>query len=356
MKYKTSFSCLFAGILAFGYAGMASAETDNETDTSTTTTTQAQTLSFSPGSADIVVGGTLLVKATSTSGLNVVLSQDASTTKYCSFNQKTGFVTGLAIGNCKINATQKGNSSYAFAKAVLVIPVNLKLTQTINFGSAPKIVLGGSGVVTARASSGLPVVLTTKTPAICSVSGNTVKDLKAGLCTIAADQAGNTHYASAPEVTQSFNISQHVAGGGNGNEGGDGGNNSGGGNGNTAGGTKLPVTAPFNCSTLASSGNAADDGRRAYMRLNCVSCHGQDASGGMGPDIRDGGGDVAEAVNGEGAMPSFAGFLCPNDVVDLEAYLGSLSKTQKHLDWDVQFEKIVDGSTAAKPSNVVPGP
>jgi len=347
MKYTSSFSCLFAGIVAFGFSGMASAETDTED-----TTIQAQTIAFSPASAVIGVGKTVVVTAASTSGLSVSLTQDSTTTKYCSFNQRTGLVTGLAVGTCKIDATQGGNSNYAPAKAVLSIPVSLKPTQTISFGAAPKIAAGGTGTVMASASSGLPVALASKTPTVCSVSGHTVKGLIAGLCTIAADQAGNTSYAPAIEATQSFNVTQHVAGGGSGGNGGSGGGNGGG----IGGGAKLAVTAPFNCGTLASSGNAADDGRRAYIRLNCVSCHGQDGSGGMGPNIKDGGDDVAEAVNGEGAMPSFAGFLCPNDVADLQAYLGSISKTAKHLDWDVQFQQILDGAVAPAPTNVVVGP
>ncbi len=128
------------------------------------------------------------------------------------------------------------------------------------------------------------------------------------------------------------------------------------GNGSNAGAAPLSVNSPFKCNTLASSGNAADDGRRAYNRLNCVSCHGQDGSGGMGPNIKGAGGDVAEAVYGEGAMPSFAGFLCPNDIIDLEAYLGNTTKIVKYLDWDDYNEKIQDGYIAPKPVGVIAGP
>ncbi|MGZ5076215.1 MAG: c-type cytochrome [Methylobacter sp.] len=410
MKYKTSFLCLFAGIAAFGFPGLASAENHKT----------KQIIVFSPASPNIVVGATVVVTATSSSGLNVVLTQDTSTTKYCSFNRNTGLITGLAVGTCKINASQEGNDTYASAKSVLSIPVKQKLTQTISFGTAPKIATGGTGSVMARASSGLSVVLASKTPTVCSVSDNIVKGLTAGLCTITADQAGDTTYAPAPQATQNFNISseklaQTISFGAIpkisvNSTGTVTANASSGlpvsltsktptvcsisGNsvtglvastctiaanqaGNTTyapapeatqsfsvsqrvssaiGGSKLPVTAPFDCSTLALSGNAADDGRRAYNRLNCVSCHGQDGSGGMGPDIRGEGDDIAEAVYGEGAMPSFAGFLCPNDITDLQAYLNSISKTAKYLDWDVSFEQILDGAIAPTPTDIVTGP
>ena len=326
MKFKTCISCLLAGILVFGFAGLANAVTHKALLT--------QTIKFSPATAGIVVGGTVVVKATSSSGLSVTLSQDATTTQYCSFNQASGLVTGLGAGTCKIKAAQAGNAAYAATTAVLSISVK-QTSQTISFGAAPKITVpGGTGTVTASASSGLPVTFASKTLTICSISGSTVTGLKAGICTISADQAGNATYAPATEVSQSFNITQQVA----------------------TGGSKLPVTAPFNCGTLASSGNAVDDGRRAYNRLNCVSCHGQDGSGGMGPDIRGEADGVSEAVYGEGAMPSFAGFLCPNDIADLQAYIGSISKAVKYLDWDIQFQKIKDGAIAPTPTNVVVGP
>jgi hypothetical protein len=76
----------------------------------------------------------------------------------------------------------------------------------------------------------------------------------------------------------------------------------------------------------------------------------------MGPNIKGGGDDVAEAVKGEGAMPSYAGFLCPNDVIDLQAYLGNTSKIIKYLDWDLPIQQIKDAAAAATPSGVVAGP
>ena len=218
--------------------------------------------------------------------------------------------------------------------------------QSIQFDTAPEnvTVSGALGTVKAVATSELTVVFTSNTPVVCSISGNKVAGLAQGTCIINANQAGNAIYAPAPQVVQSFSVKASVN------------VSSGSGSGSGSGSTKLAVTAPFDCTKLASSGNAADDGRRAYNRLNCVSCHGQDGSGGMGPDIRGEGGDVAESVNGEGAMPSFAGFLCPNDVIDLQAYLSSTSKTAKYLDWDLPIQQIKDGAPAAIASDIVVGP
>lgn len=90
-----------------------------------------------------------------------------------------------------------------------------------------------------------------------------------------------------------------------------------------------PVTPP-NC--MSPTLSAAGEGRRAFLRLNCYSCHGMNGAGGMGPNIVGAeAGDVSEAVqNGEGGgMPSFRNYLCTNDVVYLTAYLQSLGTRQE---------------------------
>lgn len=48
--------------------------------------------------------------------------------------------------------------------------------------------------------------LSSGTPGICSVSGNTVSGLAAGACSISANQAGNASYNAAAQVTQSISI------------------------------------------------------------------------------------------------------------------------------------------------------
>ncbi len=80
------------------------------------------------------------------------------------------------------------------------------LSQTITFGTAPNISVGGSGTVSATASSGLPVTFTSNTLPICTVNGSTVTGVAQGTCTITAKQAGNTSYSAAPNVDQPFTI------------------------------------------------------------------------------------------------------------------------------------------------------
>jgi hypothetical protein len=72
---------------------------------------------------------------------------------------------------------------------------------TQNYGEAPFAIT----LPTANDASGQPVVVAVKSgPA--SISGNTVTLTGAGTVVLAADQAGNTNYSVAPEVTTSFTV------------------------------------------------------------------------------------------------------------------------------------------------------
>jgi mono/diheme cytochrome c family protein len=82
------------------------------------------------------------------------------------------------------------------------------------------------------------------------------------------------------------------------------------------------------------------DGRRAWLEYNCYGCHGDNASGGMGPNIQGAeAGDVTEAVlHGdakEGGMRSFKGIVTAKQVKTIVAYLKSIGtpKEPTWLDW-----------------------
>jgi hypothetical protein len=78
--------------------------------------------------------------------------------------------------------------------------------QTILFGALPNVSFGALPfTVSATASSGGTVSLTSGTPAVCSVSGTTVTLVSIGTCAIVASQGGNTNYLAA-SITQRFQI------------------------------------------------------------------------------------------------------------------------------------------------------
>nr|WP_231126463.1 Ig-like domain-containing protein [Motilibacter aurantiacus] len=83
-------------------------------------------------------------------------------------------------------------------------------SQTITFPS-PVVAAPGSTVASdATASSGLPVTLTSKSPAICAVDTldpTTIDALVAGACTVEATQDGDGTYGFAPPVELTFPVS-----------------------------------------------------------------------------------------------------------------------------------------------------
>jgi MSHA biogenesis protein MshQ len=91
----------------------------------------------------------------------------------------------------------------------ITISPSSKANQTITFGAAPIITYGGTGTVSATASSGLAVTYSSTTTSVCTVNSSSglVTAVTTGTCTIAADQAGNASYNAAPQVTQSLVIS-----------------------------------------------------------------------------------------------------------------------------------------------------
>jgi hypothetical protein len=173
----------------------------------------SQTISFtSTAPATAKVGGaTYNVTATATSGLPVTFTIDATATSICSIAGNV--VSFTAVGTCKIDADQAGNANYTAApQAQQTFSVG-KGDQTINFTStapANALVGGATYNVTASATSALTVAFTIDASAtsVCSIAGSTVSFLAGGTCVIDANQAGNANYNAAPQVQQSFTVSQ----------------------------------------------------------------------------------------------------------------------------------------------------
>ena len=158
-------------------------------------------VSFNPSS--LHVGGTTTAVATASSGLTI--SFNSTTTGVCTVSGTT--VSGVAVGTCTITADQAGDSNYnAATQATQDISVG-KGTQTITFATAPFVsVAGGTGVVSATSTSGLAVTFSSTTTNICTISGSTVTGIVACTCTIAANQAGNSNWNAATQVTQDITV------------------------------------------------------------------------------------------------------------------------------------------------------
>jgi outer membrane protein OmpA-like peptidoglycan-associated protein len=181
-----------------------------------------QTITF-PQPADVRLdAGPVSLSATASSGLAVVYA--SATAAVCTVSGSS--VTLVAVGTCTITASQAGDSSHDAAADVsrsftvsLVTPViptpaptpapapapapaPRRAPQTIAF--AP---LAEPPVVTATASSGLPVTYGDETPSVCTRAGEgTVLVVATGTCTIVARQAGNGAWLPAPDARLSFPV------------------------------------------------------------------------------------------------------------------------------------------------------
>ncbi len=115
-----------------------------------------------------------------------------------SFVEWGGVCNGKAI-TCDV-AMNAVKSAYAI----------FKLNQTITFGLPPTTCkVDGTCTVTATGgASDNPVTFSSLTRTICTVANNIVTGVKAGTCTVAADQAGNDNYDAAPQATQDITINK----------------------------------------------------------------------------------------------------------------------------------------------------
>jgi len=162
---------------------------------------EAQTITFG-AIATQAVGTPLTLSATASSGLTVSFA--SQTTSVCTVSGTTA--SFVATGTCTIQATQAGNTTWAAAAPVTQSFNVLSESQTITFGAIAAQTVGTPLTLSATASSGLAVSFASQTASICTVSGTTATFIASGTCTIQATQTGNSSYAAAPPVSQSFTV------------------------------------------------------------------------------------------------------------------------------------------------------
>lgn len=175
-----------------------------------------QTLTFpaqSPASHTFVSGGTfpinpLATSATPNSGNPITYS--SLSTSVCTVAGTT--VTIVSAGVCTLAADQAGNASYANAvQQTQAVTIGVA-SQAITFTSSPPAnptVTGTYAVSATGGASGNPVTFSidaSSTPGACTIAGSVVSFTGAGACIVDANQAGNTNYAAAPQVSQTMTI------------------------------------------------------------------------------------------------------------------------------------------------------
>jgi len=106
------------------------------------------------------------------------------------------YITIISGGTCTLNYASPGNADYLPSDVyTLSFPI-ARAPQTVTFVVPNNVSLSNKTLaLNATASSGLSVTFQTSTPSICSVTGNSLNLIAAGMCHIAAIQVGTTTIA-----------------------------------------------------------------------------------------------------------------------------------------------------------------
>jgi hypothetical protein len=183
-------------------------------DPSNSVTPQAaQTISFPViAPQPFAPSGTFAVAATSSSMLPVSFA--SLTSGACTVDLST--VTIVSAGTCTIRASQAGAAAFAAATPVDQDITVERAPQVITFAAqspaSQSFVNGGSFAVNPLATGGgspNAVTYASQTTSVCATGGSngaTVTMLSTGLCTIAANQAGDSSYLPAVPVSQSVQV------------------------------------------------------------------------------------------------------------------------------------------------------
>jgi hypothetical protein len=193
-------------IVAANQAGNANYTAAPQTAQTIAVSAGAQAVSF--GSAPTLsVGGTGTVSATGGASGNAVTFTTTTPTICTVAGTNGSTVAALTAGSCVIAANQAGNANYTAAlqtKQTILVSVGSQFIRFIEPDS--KLFLGalGSWFEAVGGASGNPVTLKSLTPTMCTVSSFDINAISPGTCVVAANQAGNSNYAAAPELQRTF--------------------------------------------------------------------------------------------------------------------------------------------------------
>jgi hypothetical protein len=188
---STSQNATFTTLASFSLSAPASisvqqGQSNTFPVTVTPTNGYAGSVSLSLSGLPTGVSGTLQATSTGASLVINVSSTVPTATYPLTITGTAGTVTMTAPVSLVVSAAQQ--------------------SQSITFNAIPSQIAGGTLALSATASSGLAVSYTSATTSVCAVSGSTASLLATGTCTITASQAGNSMFAPATPVSQSFTV------------------------------------------------------------------------------------------------------------------------------------------------------
>jgi hypothetical protein len=121
------------------------------------------------------------------------------------------FTAAAGAANGVTAVTVMGTSNAITASTTIALNVEAATTQTITFADPGPQTVGTPLTLAATASSGLAVSFASSTTAVCTVNGSAASFLTSGDCTLTATQEGNSIYAAATPVSQTFLVSTVTA-------------------------------------------------------------------------------------------------------------------------------------------------
>ncbi len=151
---------------------------------------------------------TFNVSAVATSALPVSVA--STTTDVCTATGTSTAGSDVAVtivsgGDCVLRFSQAGNDDWNAAPDVLTTVEITRIPQAITFAPLPNRAAPSDDFpLSASSDSGLAVSFASTTPAVCTLTGNSVVYVAPGVCSITASQAGNASYEPATDVTRSF--------------------------------------------------------------------------------------------------------------------------------------------------------
>ncbi len=196
-------------VVTYNQAGDATYAAATQISNSTVATKADQTITVTtPAPSHATINSDFTVYASASSGLYV----NVSTAGGCSGSGAggAGIIMGGTLTNCTVTYNQSGDANYNAATQILSTTIAEKVSQTISFSQPADVMLGVSPFsLTATASSALPIVFSSSTTSICTVtSGGTVTAVASGECIINANQAGDSTHQAAPQISRTMFINK----------------------------------------------------------------------------------------------------------------------------------------------------
>jgi len=179
-------------------------------DRFTYTTPRPAVTRISPDGGGTAGGTTVSIAGTGLAGATGVRFGSADATIVADSSTQITVTSPPGTGTVPITVTTPAGTSSSVPVGRFTYTTRPEPAQSISFATPVPGIAGGSAVLSATGGgSGNQVVFSVDPasgPGVCTVSGTTVNYTGAGSCVIDANQAGNSRYASAPQVQRMITV------------------------------------------------------------------------------------------------------------------------------------------------------